>query len=46
MTRKTKIKIEPYLDISEYRNGFQVVSASIGFDDNIYILLIDEIPEE
>ncbi len=45
MTRKTKIKIEPYLDISEYRNGFQVVSASIGFDDNIYILLIDEIPE-
>jgi hypothetical protein len=32
-------------DISVYIQGFQIVSASIGFDDNIYILLIDETPE-
>lgn len=45
MTKKTKIQLEPYIYISDYIHGFQMISASIGFDDNLYILLIDENPE-
>lgn len=45
MKNNTKIKLEPIYNISHYTHGFQIVSASIGYDKNVYILLIDAPPE-
>jgi hypothetical protein len=45
MMKKKKIQIEPLINISNFVKGFEIVSASIGFDDNIYVLVIDEAPE-
>lgn len=38
-------QLEPLFDISHYIQGFEMVTASIGFDHNVYVLLIDKTPE-
>ncbi|WP_254438422.1 hypothetical protein [Paenibacillus sp. DCT19] len=39
------IQLQPVFDLTAYEDGFMFVSASFGYDGNLYILLIDQIPE-
>lgn len=42
---KIKYELQPFADISDYSEGFEVVTTSIGFDHRIYMLLVDKRPE-
>jgi len=45
MTKKRTIQLEPFFNLCDLVQGFDIVSSSIGFDDKIYVLLIDKTPE-
>lgn len=46
MKNKNKnIKISYLIDIKEYINGYEIINSQLGFDNKIYILLVDRIPE-
>ncbi|MGO4547418.1 hypothetical protein AB4Z29_21780 [Paenibacillus sp. 2TAB23] len=38
------VTLQPYADISAYTEGFEIVSAQIGSDGCMYVLLINQIP--
>jgi hypothetical protein len=44
MFNKT-VALQPFADISAYTEGFEIVSAQIGSDGCMYVLLINQIPE-
>ncbi|GBF77078.1 hypothetical protein PA598K_05602 [Paenibacillus sp. 598K] len=44
MFQKT-VKLQPFVDISEYTIGFEIVSTQFGGDGCVYVLLINQIPE-
>lgn len=39
------VNLQPFFKVADHLQGFQIVSASIGFDGNLYVLLIDQSPE-
>lgn len=43
--RIQEVQLKPMFDLTAYEDGFMFVSASFGHDGNVYILLIDQIPE-
>ncbi|MEY8743350.1 hypothetical protein AB9M62_28325 [Bacillales bacterium AN1005] len=43
--RIQEIQLQPVFDLTAYEDGFVFVSASFGYDGNLYILWIDQIPE-
>lgn len=42
---KINYALHPFVDISNHSIGFEIVSISNGFDNRIYVLLVDTIPE-
>ena len=40
-----KVKLQPYADMSAHMEGFDVVSAQLGGDGCVYVLLINHIPK-
>ncbi|MDQ0114525.1 hypothetical protein [Paenibacillus harenae] len=44
MLTKT-VTLQPFADISEYTEGFKVISTQFGADGRVYVLLINQIPE-
>lgn len=43
MLNKT-VSLEPFSDISEFTEGFKIVSTQFGADGRVYVLLINQIP--
>ncbi|MFD1906026.1 hypothetical protein ACFSQ7_21275 [Paenibacillus rhizoplanae] len=44
MFHKT-VTLQPFADISVHTKGFKIVSAQLGGDGCVYVLLINQIPE-
>ncbi|WP_051870611.1 hypothetical protein [Brevibacillus laterosporus] len=45
MKKKITYKLDTFKDIGTYTKDYKIVTSSIGYDNKIYILLVNKIPE-